>query len=168
MNNEIITHKRLGSKVSGCEGNYRSYNIITRFLTGYGPLITWAIKVTSFKNVFWATMYSFTISSKKFIWRTLPLKEMCSNLYINSFIKSLVLGKLNHCHCENYCLCPRQLLKKQSSTPLEMARLHCLRTTACYITLTGHLFQVPLENAVSKSQFLFICNKILNGENEWL
>ena len=36
--------------------------------------------------------------------------------------------------------------------PLEMARLHHLRTTACYITLTGHLsLSSTLENATSTS-----------------
>ena len=32
-------------------------------------------KVTSLKNVFWATMYSFTISSKKFIGGPHPLRK---------------------------------------------------------------------------------------------
>lgn len=36
--------------------------------------------------------------------------------------------------------------------PLEMAHLHHLRTTACYITLTGHLsLSSTLENATSTS-----------------
>lgn len=144
---KIITPKRLGRKVSDSEGS-------TEVITSYPPLdvvfhncilITkWLIflKGCVLGKCVYFSAFPQTRRSK-LIGGPFLLRKCGEACMPVALLKSLVVGKPNYHQCENDCLCPRQLLRKQSCMHLEMAHLYHLRTTVCYITLIGQLFQVP-------------------------